>query len=463
VNFAREHGVKLVVKGTGHDYLGRSNAADSLLVWTHHMREITVHDSFVPAGGSGPGVPAVTAQAGALWLEAYDEVTNKHGRYVQGGGCTSVGVVGGFIQGGGFGSFSKQFGLASAGMLEAEVVLADGTVVVANEYQNEDLFWALRGGGGGTFGVVTRMTLLTHEIPKTFGVFSGSIRAGSDESFRELLEGFVRLYADSLGNERWGEQVKVKGDNSIELSMLFHGLTEAEAREVWKPFLANLESRPQEFKVEINVIIMPAREMWNYKYMADKHSELLTRDERKGQPKGQYWWASNQAEVSRYIYSYQSRWVPQNLFKPAHAKRLAELFFQMSRNHTFSLHFNKGQAGASAEAVERGRKTSINPAVFDAAAQIIMNDGERDAYPDIAAHAPDSGRGQEALRRMNAAMKLLRDATPGAGTYSNEADYHEPDWQEAFWGSNYPRLLSIKRKYDPANFFRTHHSVGSEG
>ena len=63
---------------------------------------------------------------------------------------------------------------------------------------------------------------------------------------------------------------------------------------------------------------------------------------------------------------------------------------------------------------------------------------------------------------MNAAMKLLRDATPGAGTYSNEADFHEPDWQESFWGTNYPKLLSIKRKYDPTGLFRTHHSVGSE-
>ncbi len=114
VNFSREHGVKLVVKGTGHDYLGRSNAADSLLVWTHHMRDVTIHDSFVLSGGSGPGVRAVTAQAGARWLEAYDAVTNQHGRYVQGGGCTSVGVVGGFMQGGGFGSFSKKFGIAPA-------------------------------------------------------------------------------------------------------------------------------------------------------------------------------------------------------------------------------------------------------------------------------------------------------------------------------------------------------------
>jgi FAD/FMN-containing dehydrogenase len=59
-------------------------------------------------------------------------------------------------------------------------------------------------------------------------------------------------------------------------------------------------------------------------------------------------------------------------------------------------------------------------------------------------------------------MKIIRDATPNAGTYSNESDYHEPGWQEAFWGSHYPRLLAIKKKYDPLGLFRTHHSVGSE-
>ena len=95
VDFAREHDLKLVVKGTGHDYLGRSCAPDSLLVWTHRMRDITVHDDFVPAGGDGDGVPAVTVSAGSRWLEAYDAVTNHDGRYVQGGGCTSVGACGG--------------------------------------------------------------------------------------------------------------------------------------------------------------------------------------------------------------------------------------------------------------------------------------------------------------------------------------------------------------------------------
>ena len=60
------------------------------------------------------------------------------------------------------------------------------------------------------------------------------------------------------------------------------------------------------------------------------------------------------------------------------------------------------------------------------------------------------------------AMKIIRDATPGSGAYSNEADYFEPDWQRSFWGVNYARLLAIKKKVDPDNLFRVHHGIGSE-
>src|SRR5664279_1617302 len=113
-----------------------------------------------------------------MWLHAYDMVTTKGGRYVQGGGCTTVGVAG-LIQGGGFGSFSKHYGLAAAALLEAEVVTADGYVRIANACNNPDLFWALKGGGGGSFGVVTKLTLLslihisepTRRTPISYAVF----------------------------------------------------------------------------------------------------------------------------------------------------------------------------------------------------------------------------------------------------------------------------------------------------
>ena len=83
---------------------------------------------------------------------------------MQGGGCTTVGVAG-LIQSGGFGSFSKRYGLAAASLLEAEVVTADGMVRIANACTNPELFWGLKGGGGGSLGVVTRVTLKTHELP----------------------------------------------------------------------------------------------------------------------------------------------------------------------------------------------------------------------------------------------------------------------------------------------------------
>src|SRR5262249_42091374 len=118
VNFAREHRLRLVVKGGGHSYLGNSNAPDSLLVWTHDMRPITPPDAFKPQGCPS-AQRAVTIEAGARWIDAYEAVTTQAGRYVQGGGCTTVGVIG-LVTGGGFGSFSKHFGMAAASLLEAE-------------------------------------------------------------------------------------------------------------------------------------------------------------------------------------------------------------------------------------------------------------------------------------------------------------------------------------------------------
>ena len=144
VDFAREHNLRLVVKGGGHSYLGTSNAPDSLLIWTRAMNDIALHEAFVPQGCAQPPQPAVSVGAGAIWLHVYDAVTTKAGRYVQGGGCTTVGVAG-LIQSGGFGSFSKNYGTAAASLLEAEVVTADGTVRIANACTNPDLFWGAQG------------------------------------------------------------------------------------------------------------------------------------------------------------------------------------------------------------------------------------------------------------------------------------------------------------------------------
>ncbi len=118
--------------------------------------------------------------------------------------------VAGLVQGGGFGSFSKGFGTGAANLLEAEVVTADGQVRIANASTNPDLFWALKGGGGGTFGVVTRLTLRTHELPATFGVVNAEITAANDDAYRALVEQMLSFYQDSLLNPHWGEQIHLR-------------------------------------------------------------------------------------------------------------------------------------------------------------------------------------------------------------------------------------------------------------
>jgi hypothetical protein len=93
VRFAAEHRLRLVVRGGGHSYLGGSNAPDSLLVWTRGLRDIALHDGFTPQGSTAAPVAAVSVGAGCLWVDVYDAVTTKGGHYVQGGGCTTVGVA----------------------------------------------------------------------------------------------------------------------------------------------------------------------------------------------------------------------------------------------------------------------------------------------------------------------------------------------------------------------------------
>ena len=166
---------------------------------------------------------AVTVGSGTIWLQAYDAVTTKAGAYVQGGGCTTVGVAG-LIQSGGFGSFSKHYGMAAAGLLEAEVVTADGKVRIANACTNPDLFWALKGGGGGTFGVVSKLTLRVRDLPELAGGANFTVKASSDDAYRRLIRHFVGFYRDALFNDHWGEQAHFSPDNKLEISMVHLGL-----------------------------------------------------------------------------------------------------------------------------------------------------------------------------------------------------------------------------------------------
>ena len=465
VKFARAKNLRLVVKGGGHSYQGTSNAPDSLMVWTRAMRSIQLHDGFIGKGCAGrqEAQPAVSIETGARWREVYQAVMVKAGRYVQGGGCMTVGVAG-LIQSGGFGSFSKRYGLAAAGLLEAEIVTADGMVRIANACSNPDLFWGLKGGGGGTLGVVTRITLRTRQLPDFFGGVAGKIRASSDAAFRRLIDRFIGFYATALFNPHWGEQVAFERDNTMSIGMVFQGLDQRVAETVWQPFLDFVTASPADFTIEAAVVAtaIPARHFFDADYMGRNHPSVVRTDDRTGAPASNVFWSGDAAQVGFFLHGYDSLWLPGALLRTAQQPKLADALFAATRQWTVQLHFNKGLAGAPSEAVAAARDTAANPAAADAFALAIISASEPPAFVGIQGHEPNLARARDNAAAIGRAIGELARVAPERAAYLAEGNYFDEDWQRAFWGANYPRLASVKQAYDPEGLFFVHHGAGSE-
>jgi hypothetical protein len=144
VDFAREKNVRLIVKGTGHDYLGRSAAPNSLSIWTRNIQGLTFHDGFKPEGCKKTiDTSAVTVAAGVPMLQV-DEQAHLRNLTIVGGGAGTVGI-GGYLTGGGHSALSSTYGLAADQVLEMDIVTPGGDILTINECQNNDLFWAMRG------------------------------------------------------------------------------------------------------------------------------------------------------------------------------------------------------------------------------------------------------------------------------------------------------------------------------
>ena len=489
INFARANNLRLAVKGGGHSYQGTSNAPDSLLIWTRHMNDIQMHDSFVPQGceHTTQAVPAVTMGGGTIDIQAYEAVCTQAGKYVQGGGCLTVGLAG-LIQGGGFGSLSKHYGTAAASLLEAEVVTADGQIRIANACNNPDLFWALKGGGGGTFGIVSKLTVRAHELPEYIGTVGFKVVAASDDAYRRLIREFVSFYSENLFNDHWGEQAHMRPDNTLEIAMLSQGLAADEPKKVWQPFIDKVKSS-SDYSVKFPVTIgsIPARHFWDAQWWKEHWPEVvlprngstlhsliddvlvrlipqptLTFDSRPGAGPNNAWWKGNTFECGWYIWGYESLWLPESLLERNSQERLANALFAGSRHTTFELHFNKGLAGAPPEAIAAAKDTATNPAVLSAFALLIAGNAQELGYPGIPGHEPQAAEGHQAAEKIDKCVNELRAIVPNGGAYVSESNYFEKGFQQSYWGDNYQRLAAIKKKYDPDGLFIVHNGVGSE-
>jgi hypothetical protein len=152
VRYARQNGLPMTVRGGGHHFAGHTVIDGGVTIDLSLMRRVIVDRERRVARVEG----------GALWADV-DRATQRYGLATPGGTVCSVGV-GGFTLGGGIGQLSRAYGLAADNLLSVDRVTADGRWVTASEGENESLFWAIRGGGGG-FGVVTSLEFRLHELP----------------------------------------------------------------------------------------------------------------------------------------------------------------------------------------------------------------------------------------------------------------------------------------------------------
>jgi FAD/FMN-containing dehydrogenase len=162
VRFAREHGIDIAVRGGGHNAAGLGVWDDALVIDLSLLRSTTV----------SPQDHTVRVDAGCTWGDV-DHATGAFGMATPSGFLASTGV-GGLTLGGGIGYLSRRFGLTVDNLLAADVVLADGTFVTADENSHSDLFWALR-GGGGNFGIVTSFTFRCHDIGEAGMIIGGPV------------------------------------------------------------------------------------------------------------------------------------------------------------------------------------------------------------------------------------------------------------------------------------------------
>ena len=154
VNFAREEGLLVAVRGGGHNVAGNAICDGGLVIDLSPMKDIVVD----------PVARTARAGGGVLWGE-FDRATQEHGLATTGGTVADTGIAG-LTLGGGIGYLMRRFGLASDNLLSVEIVTADGQVRTASATEHADLFWGLR-GGGGNFGVVTALEYRLHEVGPT--------------------------------------------------------------------------------------------------------------------------------------------------------------------------------------------------------------------------------------------------------------------------------------------------------
>jgi FAD/FMN-containing dehydrogenase len=194
--FAQEHGLEIAVRGGGHNPAGHCAVDDGIVIDLSRMRRVEVD----PAAG------LARSEGGATWLD-FDAATQARGLVTPGGVVGSTGVAG-LALGGGIGHLTAQFGFTCDNLVAAELVTPAGELIRANGEETPELLWGLR-GGGGNFGVATRLTFRLHPLSTVVG---GRFDYAGD-GVREALRTFRDV--DAGANDELSCQAQLKVDEAL--------------------------------------------------------------------------------------------------------------------------------------------------------------------------------------------------------------------------------------------------------
>ncbi|KAH6615985.1 hypothetical protein B0J18DRAFT_451925 [Chaetomium sp. MPI-SDFR-AT-0129] len=440
VNFARNWGLRLVIKNTGHDFGGRSLGAGSLSIWVHHLKDF----EFLPeySVGEYTGM-AVRLGAGVESWEHFNHMAEHNISVVAPGGAT-VGAVGGWIAVAGHGALTSKYGLGVDQVLAVNVVTADGRFVSVQPDDQRDLWWALRGGGPSTFSVITSVTLKAHP-PLTTTTTSLQLTLNplsptspNRTTFWRAISSIYHFTPHILaaGGYTFSYIRPNLTDSTISftISHTLPNIPVSDYRALLQPLYTEL-SALLPVPISLPGTITPTPYAGNGRRTGAGDTPINTRYHSRLFPSS-LWNTNTTASREKWT----TLWETEGKGIRAGVEEGGYVFHGI------------GYAPTREVAGWPGRDSAVNPAWRGAWLHGSLMDVQREGLS-----AGEVRAREERARGFLGGWNLTH-----AGSYMNEGDPGEPDWQSRFYGPLYDDLLKVKRKWDPWGVFWASTTVGSE-